>query len=253
MKKFLLVLFVGVLVCGFAAAQEEGLGLTGGLELGFGDVADGIEMSLTPQVGYEGSFLEGALDVSAELDYTFIFASGAPMALFAEENVGYNFFLGEASTLTGTVHHENSFNINPFSDGDDGSVVEPSVSFAQGFNAGDLGITVGFPIAYLPSAEFGLYVTAGFGFPFGFGVEVTANFDLSSPEYADTNLVLSYGHDIFSIEVEIDAEDKSFKTYALSPLVEFYINAFTIWAGADIGGLGGKVSAEPFLGASISF
>jgi hypothetical protein len=259
MKKLLMVLFIMVLVCGFAAAQEEneGIGLSAGAELGFGDVADDAVINITPQLVYENSFLDGALDISAEIDYTFNFEEGVPQELYAEENIGYNLSLNEASTLTFTLHNENDFFTVPeFLDGDDGSVLEPSITYALGLDAGDLAFTLGVPIGYLPDTTVGAYLTAGFAFPFGFGVEVTANLAFSPDfDYADTNLVLSYGRDLFSAEVEIDADDNTFKIYTVSPSVEFYFGAFTAWAGADFGNVGGDgdISIEPFIGAKYSF
>jgi hypothetical protein len=253
MKKFLFVLLAAALACGSAAAQEEGIGLSAGLEIGLGDVADAVEVGISPLLGYETSFLDGALDVSAEIAYTFKIADGLPMEFFAEENIGYNLPLGDISTLTFGLHHENSFLLNPFDHGDDGSVVEPNVGYALELDAGELAFALGFPITYLPEANVGAYITAGFAFPFGFGVEVTANLDLSAPGYADTNLVLSYGQETFSVELGIDAEDDTFTTFALNPLVEIYVNSLTFWAGVEIGGLGDTVSVEPFLGAKISF
>ncbi|MDR0645237.1 MAG: hypothetical protein LBG05_10125, partial [Treponema sp.] len=68
MKKILFVLLALLLTCGFAAAQEEeGLGLNAGVELGFGDVAAETVFRIMPLLAYEHSFLEGALDVSAEI------------------------------------------------------------------------------------------------------------------------------------------------------------------------------------------
>jgi hypothetical protein len=254
MKKFLLALLIAALVCGFAAAQEEdGFGLSAGLEIGLGDVADAVEVGVSPLLGFETSFLDGALDVSAELVYTFVFVEGLPMEFFAEENVGYNLPLGDISTLSFGLHHENSFLLNPFDHGDDGSVIEPSIGYALDLGIGELGLTLGFPITYAPDAGAGAYLTAGFAFPFGFGIELTANLDFSEPGYADTNLLLSYEQDFFYVELGIDADDTTFSTWTLSPLVEIYYNAFTFWVGAEIGGLGDTVSLEPFLGAKISF
>jgi hypothetical protein len=257
-KKFLLVLLVLTVVGGFASAQEdEGLGLSAGVEIGFGDVADEAVVGVTPLLIYEGSFLDGALDISGDVQYTFNIDDGVPQELFAEEDIGYNLSLNEASTLTFALHNENDFATVPeFEHINDGSIVEPSVTYALGMDAGELAFTLGFPLGYLPDTTFGTYLTAGFTFPFGFGVELTANLGISPDvEYADTNLVLSYGMDLFSLEVEIDADDNTFKVYTVSPYLEWYLGSFTVWAGADFGNIGGEgsVSVEPYIGVKYSF
>ncbi|MDR2793763.1 MAG: hypothetical protein LBB61_08895 [Treponema sp.] len=255
MKRNSFVLFLLVLVCAFSVAQEK-IGLNAGAELGFGDVADTAIFGITPQLTYEHSFFEDALDISLEVDYTFNFEDGVPQDIYAEENIGYNLSLNNASTLTFTLHNENNFSTIPeFGDAGDGSIFEPSVTYGVALNAGELAFTAGFPIGYLPDTTFGTYATAGFAFPFGFGFEVTANMAISpEADYSETNVVLYYAADVFSAELEIDA-DAEFKVYTISPFVEWYVGSFTIWGGVDFGNIGGadSVSVEPYIGVKYSF
>ncbi|MDR0706553.1 MAG: hypothetical protein LBF60_01570 [Treponema sp.] len=257
MKKILFVLFVLLVTCGFAAAQEEeGLGLSAGVELGFGDVADKAVFGATPQLAYENSFLDGALDVAAGIEYTFTFEDGTPQELFAEEDIGYNLFLNDTSVLTFNLHNENDFSTVPdFDAAGDGSIFEPSVAYGLALDAGDLVFVVGFPIGYQPETTFGAYATAGFVFPFGLGVEATANLDISPDAgYAETNLLFSYGADSFTAELEIDA-DGEFKAYTISPYLEWYFGSWTVWAGVDFDNIGGEgsVTVEPYIGVKYSF
>ncbi|MDR2446105.1 MAG: hypothetical protein LBD58_02245 [Treponema sp.] len=257
MKKILCALFSLLVTCGFAAAQEEdGLGLSAGVELGFGDVADKAVFGVTPLLAYERSFLDGALDVAGGIEYTFTFEDGVPQELFAEEDIGYNLFLNDTSVLTFNLHNENNVSTVPdFGDAGDGSIFEPSVIYGLALDAGELAFVLGFPIGYHPEITFGAYATAGFVFPFGFGVEATANLDIS-PEvgYAETNVLLSYGADLFTVELEIDA-DGEFKVYTISPYLEWYFGSWTVWAGVDFGNIGGEesISVEPYIGVKYSF
>jgi hypothetical protein len=261
MKKILFVLFSLLLTCGFAAAQEEeGLGLSAGVELSFGDVADEAVFGIMPSLVYEHSFLDDALDISAEIDYTITFEDETPQDVYAEENIGYNLFLNDASTLTFSLHNENNFSTAPeFGDAGDGSIFEPSVSYTLSLNgggSGELAFALGFPIGYLPDLTSGVYATAGYLFPFGLGVEATANLDFS-PEagYSETNLVISYAHtELFTAEVEVDA-DADFKIFTISPYLEWYFGSLTAWVGVDFENIGGKgsVGVSPYIGVSYSF
>ncbi|MDR2194011.1 MAG: hypothetical protein LBP19_06045 [Treponema sp.] len=235
MKKIVFVLLILLLVCGFSVAQDK-TRISAGAELGFGDVADEAVFGITPQLIYEHSFFEDALDVSFEIDYTFNFEDKIPQEIYAEEDIGYNLSLNDVSTFTVSLHNENNFSTVPeFEDTGDGSIFEPSVTYSMALNAGELAFTAGFPVGYLPDTTFGTYGTTGFTFPFWFGFEVTAHMDISPDAgYSETNIVLYYAAEAFSAELEIDA-DAEFKVYTISPFVEWYIGSFTVWAGVDLG------------------
>ncbi|MDR0374775.1 MAG: hypothetical protein LBH85_03525 [Treponema sp.] len=258
MKKILFVLFILLAACGFVAAQEEeGLGLSVGVELGLGDVADKAVFEATPQLAYERSFLDGVFDVAAEIDYTFSFEDETPQELFAEEDVGYNLFLNDTSTLTFNLHNENNFSTAPdFEATGDGSIFEPSVAYGLALDAGEFAFVLGFPIGYHPEATFGVYATAGFVFPFGLGVEATANLGISPEvEYVETNFLLSYAiENLFTTELGVDV-DGEFKIYTISPYLEWYFGSLTVWAGVDFGNIGGEasVTVEPYIGVKYSF
>ncbi|MDR3284392.1 MAG: hypothetical protein LBS97_04335, partial [Treponema sp.] len=93
------------------AAEEGGIGITGGVELGFGDVADKTVLSLMPNVVFERSF--GSLDVFGELDYTVVLDDPAGQELADEIELGYNFSLSEAGTLAVILNNQNTFFLAP--------------------------------------------------------------------------------------------------------------------------------------------
>ncbi|MDR1862920.1 MAG: hypothetical protein LBQ67_03260, partial [Treponema sp.] len=158
------LLFAGMavlLICSFVAAQEEGIGLTPKLEFGIGNVNEGNDGSrsilITPGVEYENAFLDGALDVFAELDYTI----GIPEKgdtdhlVYLEEEVGYNLGLGDAMTLSIILNNQNNFLVSPEApsgfDPFDG-VLEPSLKFTYGADFGEIWVQAGLPIGYAPFA-----------------------------------------------------------------------------------------------------
>jgi hypothetical protein len=240
MQKLLSLFIVVALTAGFATAQE-GIGLTFGLEFGIGDinrpekdkydtwvktrddgppnvvltpVAEDIKPYLWLTVGYENTFLGGALDVCASLAYDIGFhtvrgmdnavvftqqegmdpgygyyaLAGAadkgnnPQNMYVDCMIGYNFRLGDTSTLSVMLGNENSFVLAP--DTTDGifGVIRPGVKFSQHFNPGDLHAQVDTPVAYLREGmekDFtfaGLDLTLGWASTVGWGVTATGHF-----------------------------------------------------------------------------
>jgi hypothetical protein len=255
-RRFIFVVMAAVLVCSFAAAQE---GLTPKLEVGFGDVADEAELSFTPGVEYATSF--GAVDLSAELDYTVTLADPDPThEIYEEVELGYNLSLGAASVLSIIVNNSNLFYLSPAPKGNatHEGTLEPSLLYVQTLDFGDVSAQLGFPIDYLKgedgetSAE--AYLTLGWASTFGLGVELTGTLGLSpDSEYSETALVLSYEQSIFYGEVEFTA-DKEFKTFGITPDIEISVDAWTFYVSATIGiPDGGDTKFSPAIGARYSF
>jgi PIN domain nuclease of toxin-antitoxin system len=262
MKKITLLLFVLTLAAGFALAQEEedgGIGLTAGLEFGISgiNIEEDQTPYLTPGIAFENSF--GNFDVYAGVDYTFNFTDGVPQSLYAEEEAAYNLSLGDIHTLTFTLHNENDIYTaaDPFKFGDangDGSIFEPSVTYTLGLNPGDLYVTAGLPLTYQPETALGAYGTVGFGFSFGLGLEATLNFGVNpEAEYSGVDFLVSYEHDLFYAEVEINT-DKEFTAFTVTPEFDYFFNNFTFFIKAEFADIGGEeIGITPAIGVTYSF
>jgi hypothetical protein len=267
MKKKILVLCLALAVLGgFAWAQEEeGIGLDLGFE-GALDHGEDSEGSFKPFISYGRSF--GPVDFGINLEYTIGAGEGGPQSLFFEEDIGYNLELNDSSSLLFNLHNENDFMLfGDFDEENGDSILEPSVGYTLGIGAGELAFTLGVPITYIYEAGgsetpgLGINLTVGHTFTNGFGVALTGNIDiLQDAAYADTDLVLSYGSDNFYVELEIDAEDDTFKSWAFYPYMEFYLGKFTAYVGIDFEGIGpgldsgDRVSTvAPYIGGKFSF
>ncbi|MDR2743320.1 MAG: hypothetical protein LBB98_14385 [Treponema sp.] len=262
MKKITVLLLALILVAGFVPAQEEedgGIGLTAGLEFGVSgiNVEDDRTPYLTPSIAYESSF--GNFDVYAGVEYTFNFTDNVPQSLFAEEELAYNLSFGDIHTLTFTLHNENDIvTARPelsFGDANgDGSIFESSVTYTLGLNPGDLYVTAGLPLTYLPDTALGIYGTAGFAFSFGLGLEASANFGINpEAECSGTDFLVSYEYDAFYAEVEVNA-DKEFKLFTITPEFDYSFKNFTFYVNAEFADIGGEeVVITPALGVTYSF
>jgi hypothetical protein len=258
MKKLMVLMIALTLAAGFVSAQEEedgGIGLTAGLEFGVTgvNVEDGAVPYLTPGIAYENSF--GNFDVAAEVDYTFNFEDGVPQSLFAEEELGYNLSLGDIHGLNFTLHNENDIvTVSDFGEANGyGSILEPSVTYTLGLSPGDFYVAAGLPLTYLPDFGLGTYATLGFGFSFGLGLEATFNFALAEEAgYDGTDFLVSYDHDLFHAEVELNI-DSEFKTLKLTPEFDYFFKNFTFYVKAEFDGIGDELVITPALGVTYSF
>jgi hypothetical protein len=253
-----------ILICGFAWAQDgaeedEGIGLTGGLEMGFGDIVDKSVFSLTPGIEYEKSF--GDLDVFGELDYTVEFDDPQVQALYLEAELGYNFSFGEASVLSVILNNNNTFLLEP--ELPEGAthlgVIEPSLLFTQTFDFGDLYGQIGFPINYLTGVEdetsVDTYLTLGWASAFGLGLELTGTYNIDpDSDMSEWGMLISYEKEFFYGEVEF-VTDKEFKSIGVNPEIDISLNAWTFIIRAEIGKDDGVDDASfvPFIGAKYSF
>ena len=274
MKKFLVFFMVLTLATGFVMAQEEdeGIGLTVGAEFGIGDInkpnnADDMYPYVMPMIIYENAFMDGALDIFAELDYTLGFTKEGgdlPMDLYFDFIAGYNLGLSEASTLSFIVEHELSFLIAPDGGLDAGdrmlNIVRPGIRFNQFIeSAGDLYAQVNLPVTYMDNGAddtiTGLDFIIGWGSTFGLGLEATI-YTLLSSGYNGFDVLVSYENGPVYCEVEacIPEDMDSGVTitpefqYEIIPNLKAYVNCAFTAIGSDF-----DVGITPALGITYSF
>ena len=273
MKRFLVFFLVLVLGAGFAAAQD--IGLTVGLEFGLGNVGkadDGdVEPYLMPMVIYENAFLDDALDLYAEFDYTLGFTKVPnedgdevlPQEMYIDLSVGYNLSLGDASTLSFILENEfDAIEISP-SDFILGRFT-PAIKFNQGFDFGDVYAQVGLPITYFPNindaeALTGLDFTIGWGSSFGLGIEAIIYTHLApgDADYLGFETTVSYEAD--SLYCELNAyfpSDIKAEGITITPEFDYSFDSLTAYLFIEFSGIGvdgGDVFITPALGIKYSF
>jgi hypothetical protein len=259
-KKWTLLLFMVIFAAGMAFAQEdEGIGLDVGVELGFGNVADEAEISVTPNIVYENSF--GALDVYGEVDYTITFADETAHSVYFEIELGYNFELSDTDVFSIIVNNNNTLYLAPSlgDENDHEGVFEPSLKYTHTFGFGDLYGQLGFPIAYLTGlkdedAQIGTTLTLGLASGFGLGLELSGTYILSpESDYAESGILISFERGLFYGEVEVTT-DKEFKGFGINPEVDLSFGAWTAIIRAEMEKAEDEDWAiSPFIGATYSF
>jgi len=279
MKKITLLLLVLCVTAGFAAAEDEGTGLTAGLEFGIGNISkanDGdTEPYLMPIVIYEKSFLDGAVDLYAEADYTFGFSKVPndkgeevnPQSLYLDISVGYNLKLGEESTLSFILENEfDELIISPqYKDGNSlYGIFTPAVKYNREIAIGDLYAQIGAPITYsqyYKNAEtlIGLDCTLGWKSVFGLGIEAKICSLLSPSEfsgYTGFEATVSYEKDEIYFEVEaIVPKESDIEGITITPEFDYSFKNFTFYIKSEFAGIGtkGDVVISPALGVKYSF
>jgi hypothetical protein len=270
MKRFLVFFLVLVLGAGFAAAQD--IGLTVGLEFGLEDVGGDMAPYLMPMLIYENAFIDDALDVYAELDYTLGFGKAynedgdevLPQSLYIDLSVGYNLSLGDASTLSFILENEfDTIEISP-SDFITG-IFTPAIKFNQGFDFGDIYAQVGLPVIYYPNvkdadAGLGLDFTLGWGSSFGLGIEVILSM-MFAPEddagYSGLEATFSYEADSLYCELNaVFSSDIKAEGITITPEFDYSFGSLTAYLFIEFAGIGsdgGEVSITPALGVKYSF
>ena len=250
LKKMTALFLVLALGCGFAAAQEE-IGLSPGLEVGFGDLSSEAVLSLTPYLVFEKSY--NNIDVYGEVDYTIDFTNPVGQFLYIEGEVDYNLLLGSASTLTFGLYDESTFQIAPANSAGNEGTIEPSIQYTHTLDLGDLYAKAGLPFGNIGVAYVGSYLTLGYAAPFGLGIELTGNINIDpDPGYSGLGLLISYEQGLFYGEVEIEA-DSEFSSIAVKPQIDISIDAWTFTVRAEIYQYGRYSSFLPFIGASYTF
>ena len=284
MKKFLVLFLILGLALSFAMAQETGF--TVGLEFGMMELdAEGIKNLdaftdtnpyLMPMIIYENSFLNGALDVYAELDYYFGFwdvpkknsEKGKPMWAYFDLFLGYNLFLGSASTLSFIVENEfDPVRVSPWFDDSRNitGIFTPAVKFNQTFGFGDLYVMAGAPITYWQlgnkDAEtlIDLDFTLGWQSPFGLGLEIIERNCLKPDmDYAGLDVIVSYENGPVYAEVGVSTT-KEIKEDGITIIPEFdftFYRGFTAYLKCAFDGVFADeedVRFSPALGIKFSF
>jgi hypothetical protein len=280
MKKFLVSLLVLALSAGLAAAEEEGIGLTAGLEFGAWNVnkANDADMGpyLMPMVIYENSFMDDALDIYAELDYTFGFSKEPnddgdevnPQSIYFDLMVSYNLGLGDTSTLSFILENEfDEFIISPKYDGSNAltGILTPAVKFNQQLDLGDLFVQAGSPITYSQYDKeadtlIGLDFTIGINSVIGLGFQAKIRTLLMPGDYAGyTGLetIVSYENGSVYAEVEtIIPKEINVEGITITPEFDYSFQKFTFYVKSEfsfIGIEGGNVVISPALGVKYSF
>lgn len=265
-KKITVTVLLFCFALAFVPAEEGGIGLTAGVDVGFGDITDDMVISVIPNMEYARIF--GGIALRAYVEYNLAFADPkAAQDLYGELEGFYSLKLGEPSLLTFGVYTEHGFHLAP-DWGNDVRVykmiIEPRVMYTQTFGFGSLYGRVGVPLGIFhqevlkDNDEFGLGMNFRLGWKSNFGLEthVTANMDLKpGREYTGTDLLVSYEPESIGLYAEVKATaDKSFDLFTVTPKIEFWLNdMFGIWAQAELGGLGNELSVVPTVGVKASF
>jgi len=200
MKKFPVLFLVLAFTAGFISAQD--IGLSAGLEFGIlgankPNDAEDVDPYLDVIVGYENSFLDEALDVSASLLYDIGFTKVPdpdnigdevnPNMMTLDLSVAYHLGLGDASTLSFILANQNDFTLVPKADDAVLGILKPGLKFNQGLgDTGDFYGQLDFPIMYANYGDkdtySGLDITLGWASTFGLGFEAAGHI-LFSPDH----------------------------------------------------------------------
>jgi hypothetical protein len=232
--------------------RKHHTGFDAGIEAGSRKPADNTIVDLTSHLEYNG-FLKD-LDIYGAVFYTASFDKPAGHQLDVTENIGYTLNLSGVSALIFRLDNEDMVTLSP---GDPAFVygaAEPSVVYGKQFDFGGLSAEIGLPLVYKPDFRLGSYATLGYEHSSGFKAGISASLAIiPDAAYSGTALTVTYVHEWFYITAAFSA-DKDLNIYGIRPYAEFFISRFTLWAGADISGLGGETFAiSPFVGAKYNF
>ena len=283
MKKFFVAFLVLALSASFAVADDdadEGIGLSVGLEFGIGNInkADDEDMSpyLMPMLIYENSFFDNKLDIYAELDYTFDFTKESnddgddvyPQSLYSDLIIGYNFGLGDTSTLSYILEHEtDEIIISPTYKEFNAltGIFTPAIKFNQEFNIGNLFAKIGSPITYIQydkdaDNSVGLDFTIGWNSTFGLGIEAkvcTLIVPGDTAGFSGVEAIITYETETIYIEVEtIIPKEISNEGVKVTPEFDYSFKNFTFYVKCELTGIGmsdGDIIISPALGVKYNF
>jgi hypothetical protein len=258
-KKFFVAFFVLVLSANFVAANddEEGIGLSVGLEFGIGNInkPNDEEMSpyLRPILIYENSFLDDTLDVYAELYYTFGFTKEPnddgdevnPQSLYSDIILGYNISLGGASTLSFILENEfDEIIISPTNKEANAltGIFTPAIKFNQEFDIGNLFAKIGSPITYIQydkdaDTSVGLDFTVGWNSAFGLGIEAKACMLIVPGDdagFSGVEATITYETETIYIEVEtIIPKEINNEGVKVTPEFDYSFKNFTFYVKCE--------------------
>jgi hypothetical protein len=259
------------------ADEDEGLGFYAGLEAGIGNINKAAygsdrEYYIMPMVIYEQAFLNGILDVFAELDYTLGFTKISdgkkevyPQSLYFDLLLAYNLGMGSASTLSFFLENEfDELEIAPSSNKENNitGIFTPAVNFNQEFDFGDIYARAGFPITYIhddkkADTEIGVDFTLGWYSVFGLGLEAKALTQLvpgDDRDYLGLEVLASYETDTMYFEVLAEIPKEIEDGVTVTPEFDYYFKNFTFYIYCEFSGIGGgSVRISPALGVKYSF
>ena len=249
MKKFFVFFLALSLPASFALAEDEGLGLSFGLEFGVGNMnkanSEDRNPRLTPRIIYQNSFLDDALELYTELDYTFGYNKVPnddgdevyPQSLYFDFMLGYN-LLDPKSASALSIILENEFDefiISPRLKETNRvtGVFTPALKFSQEFDAGVLYTQAGVPITYIQydkdaDTEAGFSFILGWESTFGLCMEVKT---VIPKKINDTGVVIT-------------------------PEIAYDLQDFTFYVKCEFAGIGADeedVSISPALGVKYRF
>jgi len=289
MKKFPVFFLFLALIAGFAAADD--IGLSAGLEFGIIGVNDDpIGPYLDVIVGYENSFLDEALDISASLLYDFDLTKDAdpdgkiPQFMSLDFVASYHLGVGDSSTLSLILEDQNDFILVPKVNDAVLGIIKPGIGFNQGLDIGDLYAQLDFPILYAyyglekNHTYSGLDITLGWASAFGLGLEAGGHVLLSpSDKFGNetlsgfTGLSFTASYESGPIYADIAAtftlKNKEFAPYSyfdtlagsgvsitpsFSYSFDFGLTAY-VYCIFDGIGLDGDVGITPAIGFTYSF
>ena len=285
-----LLFLVLALTTGFAMAEDDELGLAVALEFGIEGMNkpnDSGEMypSLTALVMYERPFLDGALYLYSEFDYTFGFTKiedSFSQDLFLNVSLSYSLNLGEESILSFHLENSSGIVVTPAYDevfkrriwGN----LRPGVRYSHYlWFIGDLHIQADAPIMYLQgfgedSIPVGLDIKIGWESNFGLGVGTKLHFLLAPSEYNtgftgfDMSAFYYYGNFTAELGVRISGKKDEVSSFfdgsgnksdvSIIPEVQYKIfPGLVAYGSCAFGGIGGSgdIVISPSLGVRYNF
>jgi len=266
MKRMLIVFVVLFMALGFNAAGDDGIGLSVGLEFGLGDIgrAEGaiLPYLTVPVIIYDTSFVDGSIDLYAELSYTlgFVEKSGDLFhSLYFDFLFGYNFMFGTGSTISVILENElDSIKLAP--DFSLTGIFTPAVQYKQGLDFGDLYAKIGVPLTYHDAGGIvvGIDGTIGWTSAFGLGIETVVYSEVSpNVSYLGFGALLSFETDpvYFELDLYIPGDIES-EGITITPEFEYYLDNFTFYLSCEFEGIGipgGTTIITPALGVKYSF
>ena len=269
MKRFLVFVVMLTLPVFFTAAQDDGLGLTVGVELECPGINDEFALNVIPFLEYDTSF--GDLDIWAWLGVSFGVVHDEddfPVNLSAEFLPWYNLRLSSDSTLSIGVYGNLEYQISPSVDDALFFELEPRVKYNQSFDFGDLYGIIGLPVGLVyPYDDYdvslGVKFTLGWASTFGLELELTPHF-MFMPDgvdmYEGIELLISYEADSIYGELVVGIpNDMDYGGYhfdpgvTLSPHVEYRFARMAVYLGADIIGIGSSSDIEVDLKAGFKY
>jgi len=283
MKKVVICFLVFFLAVSFVIAADEygDMGISVGLETGIENINkayEGSEMEpyVMPMLIYEKSFLDGALDVYAELDYKFGFNRRPnedgndvfPQSLYVDFMLGYNIGFSSVSTLSIIVENEfDELIISPRYTGSNNinGIFTPAVKYNHVLDFGDIYFMLGAPITYVQEDTeaktiVGLDFTFGWYSNFGLGLEAKTLMQFLPADGAgyrglEALVFFEFQPMYFEVLTELSKTIKE-GGITITPEFDYYINNMTFYTKCEFSGIGiegGKVVVSPALGVKFSF